>query len=247
MLYPESQFKVYTGKLISVEMELERIESRLEMSSFIILITAILAVINTVYTIVDTGRYTMSSTLQVIITGLYFLLWIKSYKFPLICFITALAIYSGKLYLNWNGIISDSFSFIAYRLAIPIILIIGILNVFYSWYSIRNIRQKEIENPSDVKKLCYVLKDEFIYDNGEFQSDIVKNADNVEHKNGFSEIILKNSEKYYSYNIVHNFYDKYMQVYVKDPLLSVSSLIDLLFGTKLKSHIYLPIRSGNNL
>ena len=57
MLYPESQFKVYTGKLISVEMELERIESRLEMSSFIILITAILAVINTVYTIVDTGRY----------------------------------------------------------------------------------------------------------------------------------------------------------------------------------------------
>ena len=137
MLYPESQFKIYSGKLVSLEIELEEIQSKLDRASFIILATAILTLIYTVFKGLD-SNYDGSIS---IITGstvlVYFLLWLGSYRNPLTCFIIALFVFIVNSIYNLPTILEESIIVMAYRLSVPTILILGIWNVIYSWYCIR--------------------------------------------------------------------------------------------------------------
>ena len=201
MLYPESQFKIYSGKLVSLEIELEEIQSKLDRASFIILATAVLTLIYTVFKGLD-SNYDGSIS---IITGstvlVYFLLWLGSYRNPLTCFIIALFVFIVNSIYNLPTILEESIIVMAYRLSVPTILILGIWNVIYSWYCIRKIKQKEIENPDCVNPLIYVIKENFIYNDQRHYDVIINNIDSVSNWNELNEIILNDSTRYVNYSI----------------------------------------------
>ena len=239
MLYPESQFKIYSGKLVSLEIELEEIQSKLDRASFIILATAVLTLIYTVFKGLD-SNYDGSIS---IITGstvlVYFLLWLGSYRNPLTCFIIALFVFIVNSIYNLPTILEESIIVMAYRLSVPTILILGIWNVIYSWYCIRKIKQKEIENPDCVNPLIYVIKENFIYNDQRHYDVIINNIDSVSNWNELNEIILNDSTRYVNYSIEYHVYNKLCQIFVERPFVDYKVIVNAIFETGLRNEIHI--------
>ena len=128
MIYPESQYKIYSGRLISVEMELEKIQDRIEMSSFILLATAVITFLYLIFQFLEYGFNIKDNTITIITILLFFALWRFSFKYPLISFIIGFTIYTSNLIVYFQNSSGESLNFVSYRIVVPVILFIGIFN-----------------------------------------------------------------------------------------------------------------------
>ncbi len=220
-------------------MELESIQSRIDMSSFILLGAAIITGIYLLFSVLSSGFELLENIITLVTIMLYLGLWKYSYHLPLICFTTGLIIYSANFIYSYKNFVDEPLNLLAYRIVVPVILIIGIGNIFYSWYQIKNIRAKEKEYPEYVKNLIYVIKDIHLYDEERYYDHFATDVDNVEQQQNNIVITLNNGEEYINYTIKHHVYEKYCQVFLLKPIAKQAAIIDAVFNSTLKNESYI--------
>lgn len=225
--------------MVSTEMELDSIERRLAAASTVIFLIALFTLVFLVLRILEEGVSMPSNAITFIIVIVYFVMGLTSYNNPLISYVLCLIIYGSDLVVNFEEILSGHHYFLAYRFAVPVILVIGICNVFFSWYQISNIKKKELQYPEDVKRLEYIVKDRFVYTNSREADNILNNIDAVELVNDFTFINLKNGSEYISYSIPHHSYSKTSNIYLEKPVLPAENLVVCLLNAESREDAFI--------